>query len=59
MPPAMLLIILAAAVYLAPTLIAWARHVPNLGSVAVINVALGWTVLGWIAALAMAARSPS
>jgi hypothetical protein len=55
----MLLIIVIAAVYLAPTIIAVARNVPNTGSVAVINIALGWTVLGWVAALAMAARSPS
>ncbi|MFJ6385087.1 superinfection immunity protein [Kitasatospora sp. NPDC092039] len=33
------------------------RGVPNRGSVIVVNVFLGWTVLGWIVALAMAARS--
>ena len=43
--------------YWAPTITAWARHVPNRGSVAVINGFLGWTVVGWVVALAMACRS--
>lgn len=45
------------AVYLLPTLLAWGRRVPHLGSIAVINVFLGWTLVGWVVALAMAARS--
>jgi hypothetical protein len=47
-----------AALYLLPVLIGWARRVPDIGSVAVINVLLGWTLVGWAAALAMALRSP-
>lgn len=43
--------------YWVPTIIAWIRRVPNKGSVTVINVFLGWTVIGWIVALAMAVRS--
>jgi hypothetical protein len=43
--------------YFIPTVVAAARHVPNVGSVAVINIFLGWTFIGWIVALAMAARS--
>jgi hypothetical protein len=50
------LAILAAAAYLAPTLIGWARGVPHRGSITVINIALGWTLIGWIIALAMAAQ---
>ncbi len=45
------------AVYLLPTFVGWARHVPHLGSVAVVNVLLGWTQAGWVVALAMALRS--
>ena len=48
---------LSAALYLLPVLIGWIRRVPDLGSVAVINVLLGWTLIGWAAALAMALRS--
>lgn len=33
------------------------RGVPNLGSVAVINLLLGWTLAGWVVSLAMALRS--
>jgi hypothetical protein len=47
----------AAGAYLLPTLIAVIRHVPNAGSVAVINILLGWTFVGWVAALAMSVRS--
>jgi hypothetical protein len=45
--------------YLLPTIIAVSRKVPNIGSVVVINVFLGWTFVGWVVALAMAARSRS
>ncbi len=45
------------ALYLLPTFIGWARHVPHLGSVAAVNILLGWTLAGWAVALAMALRS--
>jgi hypothetical protein len=50
--------LLSAGLYLLPGLIAWIRKAPDLGSVAVVNVLLGWTLIGWAAALAMALRSP-
>ena len=40
-----------------PLIVAVVRHVPNVGSVAVINIFLGWTLIGWVVALAMAVRS--
>jgi hypothetical protein len=43
--------------YWIPTIVAWVRHVPNAGSVTIINGFLGWTLVGWIVALAMACRS--
>ena len=46
------------ALYLLPVLIGWQRHVPDLGAVAAINVLLGWTLVGWAVAVAMALRSP-
>jgi hypothetical protein len=45
------------ALYLLPLLIGLARRVPDIGSIAAINVLLGWTLVGWTAALAMALRS--
>jgi hypothetical protein len=43
--------------YFLPTIVAVIRKVPNMGSVIVINLFLGWSIIGWIVALAMAARS--
>jgi hypothetical protein len=43
--------------YFVPTIVAAIRKVPNVGSVIVINIFLGWSVIGWVVALAMAARS--
>jgi hypothetical protein len=42
------------ALYLLPGLVGWRRKLPYRGAVWVVNVTLGWTVLGWIAALVMA-----
>lgn len=43
--------------YFLPTIVAFSRKVINRGSVAVINVFLGWTLVGWVVALAMACRT--
>jgi hypothetical protein len=43
--------------YWLPLIVAVARKVPNAGSVAVVNLFLGWTFVGWVVALAMACRS--
>ena len=45
---------LGLAAYFAPTFIAIRRRIPNDTSVAVINLFLGWTLIGWVVALAMA-----
>ena len=47
----------AAALYFLPTIIGALRHVVNLGSVAAINLLLGWTLIGWAIAMAMALRT--
>ena len=46
-----------AAMYFLPTIIATSRKVTNTGSVFVINLLLGWSVIGWVVALAMAVKS--
>ena len=43
--------------YFLPTIVAVVRKVTNQGSVAVINFFLGWTLIGWVVALAMACRT--
>lgn len=50
-------LIVAALVYFIPAVVAFSRGVPNKGSVLVLNLFLGWTLVGWVVALAMAARS--
>jgi T4 superinfection immunity protein len=50
-------VLFAFGAYCAPTIVAVKRKVPNQGSVAVINILLGWTFIGWVVALAMAVRS--
>ena len=52
-------IIVAIAAYWVPAIVAAARKVPNVGTIVVINLFLGWTVIGWIVALAMAFRDPA
>jgi Superinfection immunity protein len=47
----------SAVLYLLPAIIGIARRVPDIGALAVINILLGWTLLGWVTALALALRS--
>jgi hypothetical protein len=50
-----LLLLLFVACYFLPTIVAALRKHPSVGAVAVINFFFGWTVIGWILALAKAA----
>jgi len=49
--------LIIASLYMLPTIIGWQRKVVNIGSVAAINLLLGWTLIGWAVALAMALRT--
>ncbi len=53
----LLLLAVLLGIYFLPTIVAWQRKVPNTGSIAVINLFLGWTLIGWVVALAMAVRT--
>lgn len=46
--------ILVIALYLTPMIVAISRDMPNKGSTIAINIFLGWTLVGWVVALAMA-----
>jgi hypothetical protein len=46
--------IVGVVVYVLPTIIAARRNMPHVGSIAVVNVFLGFTYVGWVVALAMA-----
>jgi len=43
-------------IYIVPSLVAIRRHVERLPRVVTVNLLLGWTVIGWIVAMAMATR---
>ncbi|MBN2024038.1 MAG: superinfection immunity protein [Pirellulales bacterium] len=40
------------AIYLLPTIVAAARNHPNKGPILVINLFLGWCLIGWVVSLA-------
>jgi Superinfection immunity protein len=54
---AVFVVIIVIGAYFLPTIVAVARKVTNQGSVAVINFFLGWTLIGWVVARAMACRT--
>ncbi len=53
MEASILLILFAAGFYFLPSIVAATRHYNNLASILVINIFLGWTVIGWVVALAI------
>lgn len=48
----------APALYLLPTYEAWARKHENLTSLVLLNIFLGWTLLGWVVAVVWAHKQP-
>jgi hypothetical protein len=53
----LILVIIGIGIYFIPTIVASTRKVTNVGSVFVINFLLGWTLVGWAVALAMAVKT--
>lgn len=51
------IVVVAALLYFVPTIVAFARKHANVGPIAVINVFLGWTLVGYAVALAWAFMS--
>jgi uncharacterized membrane protein len=49
-----LLLAVSVAVYITPMLLALRRKHRNTNAITVVNILLGWTVIGWIIALAWA-----
>ncbi|GEM_PF-4103137 len=50
-------LLLVGSLYFAPSIVACIRKAPDRGSVIVLNTFLGWTLIGWIVSMALAARS--
>lgn len=53
------ILLLALCLYFAPTLVGIRRLHTSRAGIAVINVFLGWTFLGWVVALAWAYSGPN
>lgn len=53
---AFLLVLLTIGAYFAPSVAAYVRKPPQMKMILIINIFGGWTVIGWITALAMAFR---
>jgi len=47
----LLLVVLISAIYFLPTLIAFLRQHKNSLAIFLLNLLLGWTVLGWVVSL--------
>ncbi len=51
------LLVFLAAVYFVPTIVASVREHRNMAGIVILNLLLGWTILGWIGALVWAVTS--
>lgn len=47
------------ALYFLPTIVAGGRHLHETTGIAMLNLFLGWTFIGWVAALLWAITAPS
>lgn len=50
--------LLAPAPYLLPTFEAWKKGHPNLTAIALVNIFLGWSLIGWVGAVVWAFKRP-
>jgi Superinfection immunity protein len=53
------LILIVLALYWLPSIVGYRRRSADLIRVVVTNALLGWTVVGWLVALVLAARTPA
>lgn len=54
----LLFFLVAPALYLLPTYEAWASKKDNLSAIALVNIFLGWSLIGWVVAMAWALKRP-
>jgi hypothetical protein len=53
-----IVLMLIVGIYLLPTLIAYSREHPQRAGIVVLNIFLGWTLIGWFAVFLWAALAP-
>jgi hypothetical protein len=50
-PPELILLLLLLVPYCVPTIVAFSRRHPNAAAICVLNILLGWTIIGWVGTL--------
>jgi len=50
----LLLVVVGVLFYFLPTLVAWNRHKRNTVAIFLLNLFLGWTLVGWVVSLVWA-----
>lgn len=58
LPRSLAVVFLSLAVYFLPALTAWYRSHHNTMAIAMLNLLLGWTVVGWVGAFIWALTRP-
>lgn len=53
----MILVMMAVGLYFLPALVAVIRNHSNLMAIAILNLFLGWTLIGWVGALVWSATA--
>jgi hypothetical protein len=53
-----IMLVLVVVIYMLPTLIAFGREHPRRQDVAVVNILLGWTLIGWVGVFLWALLTP-
>lgn len=51
---ALIILVVSSCVYVIPSALAWATNSKYKEAVLVVNIFLGWTLIGWVVALALA-----
>lgn len=54
---AFIIVLIVLAAYFIPAFVAMLRALPNRGAIFLLNLLLGWTLLGWVAALVWSATA--
>ena len=54
----LLVLVVSIGLYLLPTIQAISRGQPNTTAIIIVNVALGWTLVGWVVAMVWAVKEP-
>ena len=52
-----ILLVAIALLYMLPTLVAYGRDIPQRQTITIVNIVLGWTLIGWVIIFLWAMRA--